>query len=263
MSAVTAIERSFDAAAINAIVNHPEVLPWVAAPGQTELDLTPLVDDPRNIVLMAGQGHGGFVLVQLEPGVYEVHTQFLPEHRGPRLIKRAREAAHWMFCRTDCMELLTKCPVDHPGTATLASKVGFTCEFKRPEAWRRVGSPDVGVQVDFYALRYPEWIRTAKADEALSHRGVWFHDRLQAEKRRLGRDDPGHDDDFHHDVRVGAAVEMILGGQIDKGLILYNRWARFAGYAPIDLISRDPLVIDIHDPMARLLHIHDETFEVI
>lgn len=74
------LERSHDAARINAVVNHPEVRPHVGAPEIGELDLTELVKRPEHWFLMGG--HGGFMLSWSAPGVREVHTFVLPEGRG-------------------------------------------------------------------------------------------------------------------------------------------------------------------------------------
>ena len=53
---------------------------------------------------------------------------------------------------------------------------------------------------------------------------------------------------------------MIFAGQVDKAIILYNRWARFAMYAQIRLVSRDPLIIDQHD---ALILVQGQDFEVL
>jgi hypothetical protein len=74
------LERSHDAAQINAVVNHPEVRPHVGAPEIGDLDLTELVARPEHWFLMGE--HGGFMLGWSAPGVREVHTFVLPDGRG-------------------------------------------------------------------------------------------------------------------------------------------------------------------------------------
>lgn len=74
------LERSHDAAQINAVVNHPEVRPHVGAPEIGDLDLTELVARPEHWFLMGE--HGGFMLGWSAPGVREIHTFVLPEGRG-------------------------------------------------------------------------------------------------------------------------------------------------------------------------------------
>jgi hypothetical protein len=69
-----------------------------------------------------------------------------------------------------------------------------------------------------------------------------------------------HPQDDAHDRYVGACVETIYGGQPEKAVILYNRWARFAGYQPIALVSKSPLLIDIG---TAILQVINESFQVV
>lgn len=247
------IRRHLDASAINPILNHPDVRPWLTEAGQDgDLNLSRLVSDRRNFLLMC-EG-GGIFFHQLEPGIYEAHTQFLPSVRGSIALAVTNQAIRWMFTRTDCMELLSKVPANNIRADAWAKLSGGTLDFVRPDAWlAKTGR----VAIHFYALRYHDWVRQARG---LGERGEWFHDRLNAEKQRLSQKSPSHADDPAHDRHVGAAVEMILGGQPEKGVILYNRWAKFAGYAPVSIPSFDPLVIDIADCLVRVA---GESFEVL
>jgi len=45
---------------------------------------------------------------------------------------------------------------------------------------------------------------------------------------------------------------MYSRGQAKKATSLYNRWAVNAGYAPIQLISEEPPVVDVLDAVMRL-----------
>ena len=235
------IVRDHDAGRINAVLNHDSVKPWIMMPGRDVFDISDAVADPRNVVLMLDDGTGGIVFEHHEPGVFEVHTQFLPQSRGRIALDATREALEWMFTRTDAMELLTKCPAHNRAAAALAKRIGGTLDFRREAVWPTEAGP---VAVDFYALRYADWVKTAPGLEAY---GKWFHDELEAEKARVGSAHEIHDDDLAHDRFVGATVAMILGGQIAKAIVLYNRWAKFAGYAPAEVVSRSPLVIDIQE----------------
>ena len=246
------IRREFDATRINTVVNDPSVHPWVCLPGQGVLDLSPVVGDPRNVLLMADRG--GLLFVQHEPGVYEVHTQFVKEVRGRAVVEATRAAVHWMFTKTDCMEVLTKVPQGNVAAEALTRLVGGVLDFERSNAW----PSDKGQRaVKFYGLRYADWVRSARA---LEERGHWFHERLESEKARLGSAAVIHDDDPAHDRHVGAAVEMILSGQVAKAIVLYNRWARFAGYAELRVVSASPVIIDIQE---ALIAVNGDNFEVI
>lgn len=248
------IVREADATRINAVVNHDAVRPRVTMPGQGALDLTEAVADRRNVILMTEDGLGGIVFHQHEPGIYEAHTQFLPEARGRDALAAVKAMIAYMFTATDAMELLTRCPVGNRPAEALTRSVGGVLDFERPSAWMTDKGP---VAVRHYALRYHDWVRTA---DMISDLGSWFHDRLEAENARLGIPDEIHDDDPAHDRHVGACVAMILCGQPAKAITLYNRWARFAGYEPIDILSVDPLVIDIK---THVLRVAGGDFEVL
>lgn len=246
------IQRDTTAERINEVVNHPEVHKWVALPGQGALDMSALVADTRNILLMVPEG--GLFFEFQEPGVYQVHTQFLPTFRGAGALRVTRDALHWMFCRTDCMELLTKVPVHNVGADGWAKLIGGVLDFEREGAW----PTDEGtVAVKYYRLSYADWVRSARG---LIERGRWFHERLTAEKVRRGMADAPHPEDLAHDRYVGAAVEMIYGGQLAKAVVLYNRWARFAGYVPVKVVSAKPTIVDIDE---ALVYVTGDTFEVM
>lgn len=74
------IQRSFDAARLNEIVNHPSVRPGVGGDPETILDLSEVIADDKNHILLGE--HGGFCCTWSAPGTYEVHTFILPEGRG-------------------------------------------------------------------------------------------------------------------------------------------------------------------------------------
>jgi hypothetical protein len=242
--------REFSAERINAVANHPEVRPWVGGAGP--IDMTPVVADLRNVLLM-GQG-GGLLFVNLDPGLYEVHTQFVPEARGPQALLAVLDALRWMFTRTDCMEIVTRVPDGNLAAAALVKKIGGEFQFYRPHVWQT----DHGlVGVKYYAQTLNSWV--LKTDE-LAQVGDWFHEKLAAAKVAQGSAAPIHDDDDAHDRYVGAAAEMIVNGQVAKGISFYNRWAKFSGYATVSLIAANPFVIDIQD---ALLAVRGHDLEVL
>lgn len=231
------IERTFDAMRLNEIVNHPSVYRWVKGPAEGKIDLTDVLASPVNVCLMGE--HGAELFVKLQPGLYEVHSQCLPEGRGRWMLGFVQAALHWMFTRTDAVELVTRCP--NLAAKALAKAIGGTKEFTNPNGWILDGKT---VPADIYALRLQDWMRTAPG---LEERGAWFHDRLEAEYARHGMAEPPHPDDHVHDRYVGAACEMFLGDVPNKAAIFYNRWAGMAGYEPVKIIDYDPLTIDIRD----------------
>lgn len=252
MTTKLAVAREYSASRLNHIVNHPSVRPWVA-PGEDTLDLTAAVADQRNYLLM-GDG-GGFLLIWQEPGVYEVHSQFLPEARGANVLATAADASRYMFTRTDCTEIRTRVPHGNVGAAVLAKRMGWEFRFERSNAWLTSGGILVGVR--YFAKTLEQWVSTADALEASGH---MFHVKLEAAKLATGAKWPVHDDDLAHDRYVGAAVEMIACGQVAKGIEFYNSWARFAGYGFIAVIAADPVVIDIGD---AILAVRGDDFDVL
>jgi hypothetical protein len=238
-SMLTKIGRERHAVRLNRIVNDPAVYPWVCGEHTGPLDMTEAVADPNNVLLM-GQ-HGGILFIQLQPGLYESHTQVLKEGRGEWALSMVRACLHWMFTRTDAFEIMTKCPKGNLGARALAKAIGGAYEFTNKNGWFMNGKV---IPADIYSLNIQQWMRDAPG---LEERGHWFHERLTREYGKLGRQEAPHEDDATHDRYVGAACEMFLGNQAAKSCILYNRWARMAGYAPMELLSMKPVAVDIVD----------------
>jgi hypothetical protein len=237
---VAQIERHTDANFLNRVVNDPDVYRWVKGYAIGQLDFSAIAADPRHYVLMGE--HGGIVFFQKAPGLYECHTQVLKPGRGEWAKRMARACLHIMFTQTDCLEVYTHVPKGNLGARTLTMLCGFGLEFRKPaslEGWVMDGDP---VPTDVFSLRVQDWARTAPG---LVERGAWFHRRLEAEFKRLGRHEENHADDDVHDRFVGMAAEFVFGGQPFKGQMLYNRIAAMAGYMPIVISNPRPLTVNI------------------
>jgi hypothetical protein len=246
------IRRTFDPLEVNAILNDPEVFKWIKLPGIDKIDISEQILELRNHFLIV---RGGCVVFsQQEPGVYEVHTNFLADYRGSNAIRQSLAAYRWMFTRTDCMILQTKVPASNRAAEMFCRVVGATRDFERKAVWP---SDDGPVDISYWTLSYEDWIRKTPS---LMKSGKEFHERFDQERARFGLTEENHPDEDCHDRYVGACAEMIYGGQPEKAVALYNRWARFAGYGLISVLSRNPLIIDISS--AALL-IEDRNFTVI
>lgn len=241
-------QRDYTAERINAVVNHPGVLPYVAAHGQESLDLGPVLSNLNNIALMCDDG--GVLALSVEPGVYEIHTQFTPELRGAAVIKIVRDMIEHLFLATPAIELLTQIPVSNPAALGLVRAIAGRFEFSRMGSW--VGLDGQLTDVDYYALRFSDWIWSDWGMKRLELVGHQFHEELESKLEAAGYSEPQHGPDLSHDCMVGATVGMLRQGQLDKAIILYNRWARFAGYAEIQLISRSPVVVNIQNSWLEL-----------
>lgn len=242
--------REFSAERINIVANHPAVRPWLG--GQGTLDLTPLVADSRNYLLM--NGDGGVLFQFLEPGLYEAHTQFLPSCRGAEAVQAVKDALRWMFTRTDAIEIVSKVPAGNKGALGLVRAIHGQLQFTRDNAFLLGGQM---ASVGYYSLPIMAW---AGKCEELADSGQWFHEKLEAAKNATAGAAPLHDDDDAHDRYVGATVEMFQAGQIGKALGFYSRWAKFAGYGPISLIATNPVVLDIGD---AILAVREDDFSVL
>lgn len=238
------IRREFDAKHLNAVLNHESVRPDVADMSLGSLDVSGQVGDQNNILLMGE--FGGCLLFFVSPGIFEVHTQILPEGRGAWAKAFIGQMLEWMFTRSNCWEIVTRVPREHIGAKALTIGAGFRKEFSRPDQCKFRGKI---MPVDIYRLSIHDWVEAS--DWALVQ-GEVFHAQLAAEAERLKVKVPAHDDDPQHNRIAGAAVEMARHGQVIKAVLAYNRWAFLARHAPIGLISEDPpmLKMDI-----GLLHI--------
>jgi hypothetical protein len=245
------IERVFDGEKINRIVNDPSVYPWVRGVCEGPLDLGPLLQDQRHVCLM--EDFGGCLFTQQSPGIYEVHTQFLPQGRGAKALATVQGALHWMFTRSGAVEIWTRCPKGNLGARVLAKAIGGREEMVVKQGWVQDGQI---IPATIFSLTIQEWMKTAPGLEEI---GDWFHRKLEEEYRIAGYSEPVHDDDPSHNRYVGAAVEMIRGGQAYKGQIFYNRFAAMSGYQPIKIINTDPVMVDIRD---AILEVHGRNFFV-
>jgi hypothetical protein len=235
------MKRVFDATRINEIINDPNVHRFVAEKGAGHLDMGPLLEDRRNILLMDDKDNGGILFHCLDAGLYEAHTSFLPQARGAGALKFAREAITWMMARTDCIELATKVPDFNQQAVMFATAAGMVFDFQRSKAWH---GPDGLCAVRYYSLSYQGWAATALGN---AERGRRFHDALE----RFGAHIE-HGSDPVHDLHVGAAVETARGGQIEKAIVFYNRWAVRTGYHPVRLVAKEPPIVDIGNALVLI-----------
>lgn len=250
--------RDLRADRINRVVNDPSVFPDVAPPGAEKLDMTNAVKNLSNIFLLTDEG--GIVADWQEPGIYEIHTQFTEKYRGVSAIKTVREMLSWLFIHSDAMQLLTKIPKGNDRALGLVRAIGGRFEFAREKAYTTHSG--VLVDVDYYTLGYSDWLYSPWASPALGARGVEFHTMLEEKRRAMLVFGEAYGEDPAHDINMGATVEMIFAGQAQKGLTLYRRWARFAGYAEARLVSLEPLVIDIDDAVLHV-DIPAKNFEIL
>ena len=234
------IGRERHANRINKVVNDQAVFDWVRGNHPGPLDLTPVIANPANILLM-GQ-YGGILFMHLQPGLYEAHTQVLPEGRGKWTVGMTRAALHWMFTRSDCFEVLSRCPQGNIAARALIKRVGGELEFTNQRGWVK---NDVVIPADIYSWTIQAWTRTAPG---LEERGEWLQHAVAREYKRLNKAAIQYVDDKVFNRYSGMAAEMFMNKQAAKAVLLYNRWAKVAGYDNIDLMcAENPTAVRTQD----------------
>jgi hypothetical protein len=236
------LRLSRDAAEYERIFRHPSVVADVLQPGDEPVDLAPILDNPANVGFLFDGCC--FLADSVEPHIYELRSAALPEADFEYTLAAAITVIRWMFFASPALELLTRVVHGNREGKELVAKLGFSHEFRREGVWKSKSGPR---SIDYFALRYPDWV---KQQTWLRTSGEWFHSLA------------GHHADDRDPVRdtyIGAAVETLLAGQSDKAVALYNRWARFAGYEPISIISHEPLTLNLGP---RRLIVDDGKIEV-
>ena len=228
--------RSFDPDGVNAVLNDPAVFPLIAAPSAARIDMSGVLVDPRNVCLST-EG-GVIVFIADEPGIYFVSANFLPKYRGRYALDTIAQAIRWMFTHTDCMTIQAQVPEFNRAAKWLCRAAGAAREFERQAIWRTAETP---ADVSFWAIRYDDWVKQAADGLVLFGRAFTKH--LAAEFERHGHEFVQSENDEICDVRRGALMEMVYGGQPEKGVTLYNRWARFAGCGQVRLVSTSSQVV--------------------
>jgi hypothetical protein len=249
---MVALTRQFTAERINPIINHPSIRPYSGGDGDSYIDWSAKAANHDNVCLVGE--HGCVLFVKHQPGIYEFHTSVLPEGRGEWMVEGSKTAFSYLFTHADAFELMTMCPYGNIAAKAGAKIVGCSPRFTTRPLYPRAGEL---VNIDVYSIILQEWVKNA---EGLVDVGKWFHNQLELEYTRLGKDLTVHEDDETHDRYVGATIEMMRNGQVYKAVSFYNRWAVMAGYRKISVISTAPWVIDIYD--CRLKMSNDE-FQVV
>ena len=246
------IERTFDAVAVNVILNAEGVREGLATPDIEALDCAAILSDPRNVGFIC-EG-GAVIFAQIDPGIYEVHVAFLPGWRGAYALAAARAAVMAMFMKTDAMTLLFRVPDDNPAARRFFAMLGAGKEFHREYAWP---GADGLIGMSFMALRYEQWV-LRQHELIIAGRG--FYSQMEFELQRIGSAAVRLPQDSCAYLYAGAFARMSYAGQLDKAVILYNRFARFAFLPTITLISRSPAVVDF---ARALIQVKDGSFKAI
>jgi len=221
---------------------HDEHIAPGALLGADSAQVEPFLRDLRNITLLAedesGAALGAVLFHWQEPTIYEVHTMAKLAARGMPYFRAVRDALRLMFLCSDALTLYTRVPSGNDAALGLVRFVKGRREFNSHDC-------------DFYSLSFFDWLWSSSGDY-LEERGEWFHERLQEQFAEQKREHVLHEDNSDHDKMVGAMSEMIFAGIALKALMLYNRWAKLAGYAPLFVVVVEPLVLNIGDALLQV-----------
>jgi RimJ/RimL family protein N-acetyltransferase len=112
---------SRDAKFLNSISNHPDVYKWICGPMTEPFDTTQILNDEGNVFLAFDDG--GFVFLDRGDGLYELHTQFLPDKKT-NVVEACKEALQYMFTH-GASEVVTYIPTLNKPALFAAMRAGF------------------------------------------------------------------------------------------------------------------------------------------
>lgn len=83
--------------------------------------------------------------------------------------------------------------------------------------------------------------------------GETLHKKMNEAIAEAGVVLPDHPEDHEHDAAVGAALALIQRGQVNAGVLFYNKWADAAGYPPIELRAFNPPRVDLSPSIGGMI----------
>ena len=136
------ISITHDTGAVNAIIRHPKVYPYISddhSPEAKDYDCFELMESAGAWFLLVKPGPLGVFCVHAHTrSICEIHTCLLPIARG-----RAREiglkVVEFVFENLPCEKLITWVPEDNRLARKLALDVGMREEGFSPKSWRKGG----------------------------------------------------------------------------------------------------------------------------
>lgn len=140
------------------ILNHKSVKRWQTLPGDDLVDMRPFVKDRNNILLMA-EKDGAMFFQMIRPGVYEVHTSFLPNIRGKQAVEIGLKAADWMFENTEASEIWTRVPSNNLAAKALTVRVNGHYDHTNEKEWPTENGL---VDVHYYKMTVDDWLHSKR-----------------------------------------------------------------------------------------------------
>lgn len=106
---------------LNAIVNRPEVLPWVA-PGCDHFDASPFFTNPNNLLL--GNEKGLVAFVCLGEGFYSCHILLTESLRGRDAMTALRMSFTALFTLRECVAITGLIPRENRASRAMVRALG-------------------------------------------------------------------------------------------------------------------------------------------
>jgi RimJ/RimL family protein N-acetyltransferase len=123
-----------DADSIEAICRDSDVFPWLcddATNNPDAMDYKPLLAIPQVCFVLVsedGEDIGAFMFVPYNSISYELHTAFLPGHRGRKVIEAALLTMEYLFTQTPCRKVMTRIPENNRRAVVMARMCGMSQE---------------------------------------------------------------------------------------------------------------------------------------
>lgn len=258
------VEQTWDYDELDSVLRDPEVFERQAHTGcdiETITVKSLLGQSENNFFLRAsidGSIMGFWVLLQKMPGFYEVHTNFLPEFRGKEAMTAGDAGIDWMFLRTDCVKLASICPSCIPESALYARRCGFRQDHAIRPGLRFHDSKGGIHDSLIMSITLAEWFRN-RQEKWADIGDKKFHKQLFG---KAGFD--FHEPDVNHDGVVGLCFMMAVeGGNPVKAQALYNSWAAFSGYDPIEFYGQKNGLIHVNIGNANITIDKNYNIEVL
>ncbi len=175
-----------------------------------------------------GHAFGYILFVPRPDGLFEQHTAFRTDQRGPLALRCIKEAHKEVFLTTPMVGIITKCPDWNPGSRHLSHKLGAVRVSALPKFKIRDGRWQGAT---LYHLML--WTWCCENHDEFQDVGEAWHEKVFAQMPEAE-----HEDDSSHNSWLGLALEM---GKLQpvKAIDIYNSWGAKTGYAPAKLLWAD------------------------
>lgn len=125
MNSTPIMARTYDAEAVNAFCNDPDVLPGLCL-GLDHVDVTQAIADDRNVFFIGE--HGGAFFHWSAPGTYDAHDFFVKEGRGSWAKAASFSMLIAMFHDYGARLLWAQTPVENKACRVFNRILGFKSE---------------------------------------------------------------------------------------------------------------------------------------